>query len=441
MEITLVGMVTIALTVICLFTPRHLVLLLSATAPFMRTAAITVEGNGFPPFYLVASAALMIAVVGWLRGVRVGLPVSRLLGAFWIVAVLVTAMSPTIFAGTLVLDPRAGIDDAVAAPTPLAYSTSVLAQVIYLTLACGTVWFIAQRPVLSSGVVTPAIAIGTLLSAARLLPGGPEILDPIFRSYGSSTFAFQTRHFGIFFEPSYLAAFSVAAIAYCAYRVTVVKGVRRLGIVIVGATAILNVSLSGTGTAAAATVILVGLAIVAYGHAFLFRRMKIPPVAMLLPLGLAFILIAPNPIRDSIVETITGKVSTSSFSARTSSNEFSIDVLYNTLGLGSGLGTNRPSSFAALVVSTTGVLGFILLAVFFWKVFARTFKLHEWRPVAAALVALLAAKVVAEPDLTTPLLWLLCGVALYVIKVNPPDELEPETWATRRNKRQVAASG
>lgn len=440
MELTLVGMVTIALTAICMFTPRHMVLLLSATAPFMRTAAITVDGNGFPPFYLVASAAMALAVVGWMRGVRVGVRVARLLGAFWFVAVIVTALAPTIFSGVLVLDPRAGIDDAVAAPTPLTYSTSVLAQVVYLTIACGAVWFIAQRPFLPSGVVTPAIAIGTLLSAARLLPGGPEVLDPIFRSYGSAAFAFQTRHFGIFFEPSYLAAFSVAAIAYCSYRVMVVKGARRLGVVIVGAAAILNLSLSGTGTAAAATVILLGLAIVSYGHAFLFRRMKIPPVAMLLPIGLIFVLVAPNPIRDSIVETITGKVTTSSFSARSSANEFSLEVLYNTMGMGSGLGTNRPSSFAALVISTTGVLGFILLTVFLWKIFARTFKLREWRPVAAALVALLAAKVVAEPDLTTPLLWLLCGVALYALRVNKPEEPVPASRAARRLPRQVTAA-
>ncbi|NKY21152.1 hypothetical protein [Cellulomonas denverensis] len=425
MSITVVGIVTVAaLAAVLLTAPRHLVWLLAASAPFMRTAAVSISGNGVPPFYLVALVASTIAFVTWARGWHTRVTALRILGWFVAWSLLVTAVSPVVFAGVPVLDPRGGIDEQVLDPTPLAFSISVVAQAGYLVLAAGVVLYLAQRRTLSSGLLTPAITLGTVLSAIRLLPG-TAFMDGIFRSYGAGEFnLYDTRHYGIFFEPSYLATFSIGALAYCAYRVQVVRGWRRFGIATVGLLAAVNLLYSGTGTGAASVVILVGIAVCFYGFRFLFRGARLHPLAALVPILLAIVLVVPNPVRDSLSGTIGGKLVTDSYTARTASNWMSIDIMWNTWTLGSGLGTSRPSSFAALVVSTTGLLGTVLLAVFLGKVIIGASRRPEWKPVAMGLLGLIVAKVVAEPDLSVPLLWLAVGACAYAMKPSPEDPEE-----------------
>lgn len=443
MSLTILGTIVILATVVCLiFAPRHLVWILSATAPFMRTGAVTIGDNAIPPFYIVAIPVTLIALMTWMQGQRVKVGALHFLLTFVIWAIVITAVAPTLFAGTLVLDPRGGIDRQVVSPTPLDYTISMLAQLAYLVLAAGVVLYVSQRTDLSPGILTPAIVVGTVLSAARLLPGAPGVIDPIFRSYGAAQFNdTEARHFGIFFEPSYLAAFSIAALTYCLYRVFITHGARRVGLLAVGGLAGMNLVLSATGTAALTAVILLALAIVIYGYRFLTGQMRLHPVSLLLPLVLVLILLVPNPISAGVTNTIVQKIGTSSFASRSTADTFSIGILLDTWGLGSGLGSNRPSSFLTMVLSSVGLLGFILLLTFFASIIKKASKLAEWRPVAVSLLTLLVAKSVAEPDLTPPLMWLSAGAAIYAIKsarvTSSPLEM-PSGSAHRNRRREVA---
>ncbi|MDF2917872.1 MAG: hypothetical protein K0S70_2089 [Microbacterium sp.] len=436
MSISLLGIIFLGLGVIgWLFSERLFIATIAASAVFSTSAAVTIAGNGIPPFHVVGALAVVSAIVSMLRGAKVRHPAVPLLVLLLVWSVLVTAWAPTLFAGIPILDPRAGIDRQVYDPTPLAYTPSMAAQVAYLIVGVGVAIYLAQRPRLTPAVITIPITIGTALSALRLVPGLAEPMDAIFRNSASAGYlGFVQRHFGVFAEPSYLAVFSIAALAFTVYRLRASRGTERVALVAVVLLAPVNLFAASSGTGALGFVLLVGIALVYYGTRFLFARMKLNPWWLLLPLGVVIALITPNPLTASIAEVLDDKSGSASFRNRFASDLFSLDLTLDTFGIGVGLGASRPSSFATLVLSNLGVIGFALLAVALCLAIARVRITPGWTPAAVALFALVLAKVIAEPALSTPLLWLLVGACLYAGNRARNEEKPPlsSTVATQR---------
>ncbi|WP_206541953.1 hypothetical protein, partial [Leucobacter celer] len=71
------------------------------------------------------------------------------------------------------------------------------------------------------------------------------------------------------------------------------------------------------------------------------------------------------------LDIFTGKLGSKSLNSRSSSDTFSLDLAAHTWGLGVGLGANRPSSFATMLVSCVGLIGAIAFAIFVWRAIAR----------------------------------------------------------------------
>lgn len=424
MTVTLVGAIFIGAGVVAWFGSRRAFLaLLVTSAPFVTTAAVSVGGNSVPPFFVLAVLATISAIVTWMRGIRVRHPSLKLLGVFVAWAVLVTAVGPSLFAGIPVLDPRGGIDFEVYDPTPLTYAPSMAAQAAYLIVAVGAVLYIAQTDDLNPGFLTPAFVVGTILSAIRLVPGTSAVLDPVFRNYASVTYnQWDVRHHGVFAEPSYLAVFSIAALAYLLYRAPQSKPTARAWLTAIAGVAVVNLALSSSGTAALSAAILLVIAFVYYGSKYLFRRMKLHPLWLLAPIAFVVALITPNPITDSIIATIRDKIGTQSYSHRTSADAFSLDLLGQTFGLGVGLGANRPSSFLLLTLSTVGIIGTILLAATMLRAVRGLGQQPRWVPVGVALLAILVTKTVAEPSMSTPLLWLSLAGCIYATRIRDAGE-------------------
>ena len=119
-----------------------------------------------------------------------------------------------------------------------------------------------------------------------------------------------------------------------------------------------------------------------------------------------------------VVETKTGS---SSFVARGASNERSIGIVVDTLGLGVGLGGNRPSSLPLFVVSCLGVVGAALLITIVVVALRRGVRTRQFTSVWALLGGLTAGAV-AVPDLSTPLIWVTLAACIVPVLRAPHPE-------------------
>lgn len=390
---------------------RAFILVLSSAVPFSTTAGVSIGQSSIPPFFLLAVPATAAAFFGV---VRLGVPqrALRILLAFTAWSIIATVVGPTLFAGLPVLEPRGGIDSAVGWPTPLSYTVPMAAQIVYLILGTGVTLFLAQQDRLHPGLLTPGVAIGTVLSATSMLPSVRPWVDTFFRDYASAQFnPFEVRHVGVFAEPSYLAVFAFASMLYSAHRAAVVNGWRRVLLLLLAACAMWNGYLTESGTFVASCVVAT-VALSLWAAARLPARGLQPSVA-LTALALTGLAVIDHRRLGDFIDVITEKIATDSFTNRTTSNLFSLGITVDTWGLGVGLGANRPSSFALLLLSNVGIIGFGLYAGMIIYAVSQARRREQWRPVVTALVALLAAKVLAEPALSTPAMWFVLGACIY----------------------------
>jgi len=114
------------------------------------------------------------------------------------------------------------------------------------------------------------------------------------------------------------------------------------------------------------------------------------------------------------------KTTTSSGEERLYADVHALNLLLESGGLGVGWGSNRPSSFAAYVLSNTGVVGFGLLVWFSircWQIKKRISLIvpNTWldgltRSLMLSLAWILTAALISVPDMTYLYWWLLIGL-------------------------------
>lgn len=418
--ITLIGGVFIAWTALAvLFRRQWLVWALSASVPFAATAAVTFGENSVPPFYIVAAVVSLIAIANLMTSKgRRKQPALALLLAFTVVSLLITFFAPQYFEGMNVLIPREGIDEQVLAPGILQFSTSNIAQVLYLLLGGGVVLYLSQQKKLSVHALAAGFAVGSLLSSAQLVVGSawPSWVFDNYAGieYWETAYQGEARLRGIFPEPSYLAVFSLAALCYFIAMVGRGHGKTRAVYLLLTGSAALNVALSYSGTAALGVVVMAGIVLALSAHKFFTGQSKIAPAAMLAGLTVAAAMVfAIGPTVDIFNELFADKADSASFSNRSTADVFSLQLMMDTYGIGVGLGSNRPSSMLAMLASCVGVVGTVLFLIFLSTVIRGAARNASWRPVVWSLVALLVAKFIAEPALSTPLLWFTIGLCIY----------------------------
>ena len=418
--ITIVGGIFITTTLLALaFKRSALVWLLSASVPFAATAAVTVGNNSFPPFYLIAAvvSALAVGQVVQIRSLPRH-PALAPLFLFSLWALVVTAIAAGYFQGISVLVPRGGIDQQVSDPGTLTFSTSNIAQCLYLLLGLGVVVYLAQREHISPHVLSAGFGIGSMLSSANLVirDAWPGWLFDNYAgvSYWMTDYQGVIRHRGIFPEPSYLAVFSTPALVYSLILAVRGKGRDRLWYTILAAAVALNLTLSYSGTAIVGVLVMAGLAGSALCVRFIFFGAKVRPGAIIWSmLGAA----ALTPLIPTVVRAVTdlvlNKQGSQSFANRTTADLFSFQVLADTYGLGAGLGSNRPSSMLAMLISCVGLIGTVLFVLAVGLAIGRVAIHSEWTATAWAALAVLVTKFVAEPALSTPLMWFTIGLCVY----------------------------
>lgn len=417
--ITSLGLGFLGLALAVLASRRDsLPLLLSAAAPL--SAGVALAGSGVPIFYLLAVIAALTFVFSKQQRPMSTSPGIWPLTFFVVWALGITAMGPWVFEGTLVLDPRMGIDVAVNYPPPLQYNVSNLAQAGYLLLAFGLVLYVGNRRTLSPHLLTAGLAIGMVLTTANLLADAVGIDWPTeffdaspSATYISTTETGELRFRGIFTEPSGLALFSSVAVVFFLSTAARSTDRARLAYSLLGALSLANLLAADSGTATVVGLTVAGItSVVVYGGFLLGVRRISLAAAVTFALAVLGLIWWWSDIYAAVAAVIEDKVASSSFTNRTAADAFSLDLFLDTRGFGVGLGSNRPSTFIPGLLSTTGVIGVVLFVWAAARLMHGAWARPEWRPTVLALLTLFLTKLVAGSDLSTPLMWLgLAGCA------------------------------
>lgn len=403
--------------------PHWLPWVLAAAVPFTATAGVTIAGQSLVMYPLVAVVLIAITLHrGGLKGaldadLRIK-PAAALLLVLAVWSALVTAIGPVFFEGLAVLDPKQGIDGGIANPALLQFRLSNIAQGGYLLIGVATVFVLGTLPKVSPHLPAMAFGTGTVVSSIRYaLPENlqTKLFDTSNNvAYTAGEFNGVERLRGIFSEPSTFGAFSAAGAVFFLAASTRFSGGMKVLYLILGIWSFVNAVYSFSGGALVTGLVVFGF-LGARGLVNVLRGN-----AVVSQVGLLVLLLVPvaavlfgERVIGFVSLMLSDKASSTSYENRSAADEFSYAILSKTYGVGVGLGSNRPSSFVASLVSTTGILGVLLFSAVLLIVIAKALAVVEFQPAALALVTIVVSKAVSGPDISDPPLWFLLGLCAY----------------------------
>jgi hypothetical protein len=423
-------------------------------------AFLTVGSTSIPTFYVVALGGILLLAIHSLIVPRQRelVPVRRIpgvpmLAVFLAWSTLVTLISPLVFDGATLVSPTA--THLVAG----VITDSNVAQVTYLAIGIGVVVLLARSRRAGPEIIGLSLWVAIALSFWRYFytTVGLPFPDGLFDN--SAGFAYietaaggAVRFRGIFSEPSALAGSAIIAMAYGFSRAVHLQGLRKLGpLVLVGISIFLGFVSTST-TFLVAGVALIAIVGLTFGLGFLARRTRFSVGVTVLGCVLAIAALWLLPAVGEFVGTALGeKVSSPSYSERSSADSDSYRVFIDSWGIGVGLGAGRASSILPTILSTTGLVGTLLFTGAIVGVAARSFALHRLRPVLWGLIALFVVKLIAGPDPfdSTGLLWMSLGVLAHGIlaenRLRRGDQLEGRNdsrpWRFRTGRRRGGGPG
>lgn len=330
-------------------------------------------------------------------------------------SVAMTLAAPSLFAGIEVLQ-----NGETRLLAPGLITNSNLAQTVYLVLSVSVVTYLAR--VRSAGVRLIGLIVGgiTLLSFWRLLHVDVGLPFPESLFDNSPTLVYietdvggDPRFRGVLSEPSSLADAMLAMIAYGAVRLRQLRGRGRLGLIALMAMAAWMGYVSTSGTFVAGLALLTLLAVGALLFRTVLSRRALPLGGI--AAGLAIVAALPFAVPPTVawfLDAVRTKVDSTSYTDRLGSDVHAFGVVADTFGLGAGLGAERPSSFGASLLASTGVVGTALFVAAVVLIIVRSRYGNGTQPALWVLAAILISKMISGPDLavTSGLLWVSLGV-------------------------------
>jgi len=396
------------------------------------------------PYYFFLLALVLLGIWRLGMGVKIRLVEQELQPAlvFLFLFVLVSGLSilvgPSFFSGLPVYVPGDGIDPQYHNMGHLVFSVSMVGQLLYLLLnfaAFCTLLFL-RWPSPSPNQVMRLIAAATLLvfgfSIWQLLHNQIGVWFPsqfIYTVEGWSVGNDQVlggygRINATFTEPSTLAVFMAGILGFW---VRLLIGRFSWFALLLSLSAFLVLMLSSSTTAYLTILVLALIVLYRYvvlpmlgGRYVLSRGTVVLIVIGFFALGMVLVLSLTSPSFYRFLDAaLLDKTASLSFIHRFAADERAIQILWDTHGLGVGLGGNRPSSFVTSLLSNVGIIGFVLFLGFLLSLTGqrgrhRSFSIpvsdEEYRLVFSALSWALwmtiLGMVISVPDLPFPPLWI-----------------------------------
>lgn len=392
---------------------------------------------GVNSYYSLGLLLFMVAIyVAFMQSIRVNKYVKRIfivLSCLVVWSVISAFLNPILFEGIPVFSPRLGIDtQARLGATSLRWSFSNFGQAIYLlinfSIVFTSLYVIKTKHHFMSiifdtfKIVIPLVIFIVFWQAANKFFGLYFPYDLFFsiseRGNFNQTMNGLFRMSGTMIEPSVmggvLASLLIGSIWLQSHS-------KRLRYKIYPALVIVCILMttSSTGLVMLGS-ILVSTALYISFRAILYLRVRTDLFVICSLCTLLFIVIyvqLMDVINVVLESALLEKLYSSSFEHRSLSNLHTFEILKETYFLGSGLGSNRPSSFIASIASNLGVIGVILFLFLIFCVIQAYLKLRKldnnldytfWM-----LVIFVLSMAISIPDISCEYLW-ICLVAFIV---------------------------
>jgi hypothetical protein len=417
---TLIGLVFLAALVIGLLSGRNAFNhVLASTIGFNDSSMLNSGAVAVSPFYAGAIIWILATCTIWRRPrERHGQGAAFLFVAF---TGLVTALGPTLFAGMGVVASDIGLDQQAGNLSPLTYSTSNVAQMIYLLIVV-TMFALNTHDGLNERHVVTGLIVGSLTALSSMIVA--DWPHDVFDSRENGFYSIETiRVRAQFAEPSHLGVFALVACLFFVTRLSTAKTLAMFGFNLAGAVvAGLLLSVSATGTA------LVGLpiAVVVAGALLTVRWLRSgKPLSPLVVVAVAFVpaVVALLVFRywATVVGVIDVKIGSTSYSTRTFVDANAVRVLVESWFVGVGAGSNRASSLLLMILSQIGIIGTVLFLIVVLGAVRTGYARAATIASASGLVAFLCAAAVSFADLVSPIMWLLVVVCASAVHKHDED--------------------
>lgn len=427
MTVTVLGIVTlVAIVGVWLVRRQWTQYVIGATVAFPQTAAIVVADNGFPLFYFAIIVLVVLSIPAVLvglsrlgRGPAPAVPrrLPDLLGVALVVwATIITLAGPRIFAGMRVFAPELGVDAQVVNMATLHPSLGNLAQLGYVAMAVIFLLLAGRLFPVDARMIGSTMWIAVVLAAVRIV-AEPIWPHELLQNMPGFNYATPERLSGTFYEPSVLGLYLTAAAGYFGARLIWSGRGGRIAALVALLLVAVDFLRNGSGTALLGLGIVIALgAVVALVRQLRSGRFGVRPFAVVGAVVIAGVALTQIPfILELTVGTASTKADSDSFVARTASNMRSLQIFFESVGLGVGLGGNRPSSLIALIASCLGIIGLGLFGALVVIALRRALLHRPIEPAGWALGGVLVAAIVAVPDLSTPAIWIGLAACLYTV--------------------------
>ena len=215
----------------------------------------------------------------------------------------------------------------------------------------------------------------------------------------------EASYYGLFISPFFWSLLSM-------------RRSLKLNILLVLAAITIPLNLSGTG--------FIALAAGAMVYILMNRGKAKYVVAVALMVGLSAFLVLHTDIGQSFYTMVEGKKDTQSGVVRLGVTLRNLEILYETYGLGVGLGSTRGSSFIVDLLACTGVIGTFLYMRILYFIGWRRKNDEQTRYIFVYFVTLFLGQCASAPDFSNSFFWMgLFVSAASIINTYDPNKKKP----------------
>lgn len=427
---------------------KYLIYLLIIASLFQAASAINFNNTGVPIYSFVQILVLSIFIFKQVFYTKNPLKyqvsheekiIYSLLALFYFIAVLGALNLPIMFNGLPVFNPKFGIDAqyGIGNQIALTFSISNIAQVIYLSLNVMTFFIIVNYAKKANFKEIKKLLL-TLVYIASFFAFYQVLSFTVFDSSFIDNFLYNNPSYfigneqqyslfhrinGTFLEPSLAGSFFAA---FSASFFTIHKYYKSEFILFFVTLFFLLLSTSSNGYV---TLTLTLLFIYTIKFFYMISQKKhlvsisnLKLIAFILILFLFIFIIFSDKIIAVLNFVIMSKGDSDSFLHRMFADKYAFDVLFQTYGLGTGLGSNRPSSFIPYLFSNTGVVGTLLFLSFVLAIFKYSIKYISNNNILflfTLTMSIFISMIIAIPDISYSYLWIFLALLFgTTLKIN-----------------------
>lgn len=335
---------------------------------------------------------------------------------------------PRIFSGLMVI-PVNGVKDGLSISTffgttvsPLEPSSGNISQVVYVTISMLYLMVFASLAHRSLGKIHTLLTIAALsnlfISVSTIL-FGPDIWEAFrtadFRHKYFAEVAGVVRLVGLFPEASRYADFTAPLGAYFIAHYIASSDSKSLFLGL-AMTALAILALSSTGLVAVGVFGLYSMIVAAYENRTARRMIWLLTLVILALIIIS--LVTPGLIPNVVQRLLFDKSASSSGLERGAWSMWGLKTFIATYGLGAGTGSVRSNGMLFVWLSNVGLIGALMFGTLIWRSLNRQSETPIMRGLTAAIVAILAARMVSQTTISPGILFaLLVGAKMPLFSV------------------------